>query len=81
MRHPLLLSSAAAGLAALLLLGLAGCSSYADRVANTCSQFGAPRGSAAYWPCVQQQQYLDQRDRAAWGALIAPPAVVVVRGY
>lgn len=52
-----------------ILLAVSGCSSYADRVAATCGRLGAPRGSAYYWSCVQQQVDVDQRDRAAWGGV------------
>ena len=58
-------------IALLSLLLLAGCSSYADRVAAYCTQLGAPPGSAHYWDCVSQTQEIDQRDRAMYGGVAA----------
>lgn len=64
----------------LLCLSLGACSSYADRVAITCAQLGAPRGSDAYWPCVHQQVAVDQRDRAAWaGVTVAGAGMLAPR--
>jgi hypothetical protein len=56
------------------LLAVSACSSYADRVAATCERLGAPRGTPHYWDCVQQQQEIDQRDRAMWGGVTATGA-------
>lgn len=55
----------------LILLLVAGCSSYGDRVAATCASLGAPRGSPSYWSCAHQQVQIDQRDRAMWGGTTA----------
>lgn len=60
-------------------VALAGCSSYADRGAATCSRLGAPPGSPNYWPCVQQQQAIDAQDRAMWGGVAASGAAVMSR--
>lgn len=69
----------------LLAIGLAGCTSYAERVAGTCQRLGAPRGTPQYWDCVHQQVEIDQRDRAMWSGTTAvgasliqgPPSVYV----
>lgn len=75
-------------LAVACLIG--GCTSYEQRVANTCARLGAPMGSPHYWSCVQQQIATDQRDRAMWGGVAVsgaqmmqrqPQVVVVVVGY
>jgi outer membrane biogenesis lipoprotein LolB len=70
-------------LAAIALL--AGCSTYAQRVQATCTSLGAPPGSSAYWPCVQQQQAIDAQDRAMWGGVLAasvtPAPIIIVPRY
>lgn len=72
----------------LALLLLAGCSSYADRVASTCARLGAPMGTENYWSCVEMQHDIDQRDRAMWGRttaagayMLAPAPTVYVRRW
>lgn len=60
--------------ALLLALLLAGCSSYADRVAAHCARLGAAPGTSEYWGCVQQTQAIDAQDRAMWGGVAAAGA-------
>jgi hypothetical protein len=55
----------------LVLLSLAACSSYGERVAATCASLGAPQGDPNYWSCVQQQVEVDQADRAMWAGTTA----------
>lgn len=54
-------------LAALLLFS--GCSTYAERVARTCTNMGFPPGSEHYFDCVQMREAVNSRDREGWGAM------------
>ena len=61
------------------LLLLTGCTTYAERVSNTCSRLGFPPGSEHYWDCTYQQQEIDQRDRAMGGAMAISGAALMMR--
>lgn len=63
----------------LIFLLLAGCSSYAQRVAHTCSELGMGPGTADYADCVHQQIDTDQRDRAMWSGTTAVGASMLYR--
>ena len=63
--------------AILCLALLAGCSSYADRVAATCTRLGFAPGTGRYWDCVQQQQALDAADRAGWAGVTMAGAGII----
>ncbi len=65
--------------AILALIALAGCSTYEERVANTCSRLGAPPGSSEYWPCVHHEMEIDQRDRAAGAGMMMTGAALLYR--
>lgn len=71
-------------ISALLLAGLSACSTYPERVAATCSKFGAGPGTEHYWDCVQQQQEMDSRSQAAWlgvgAAMAVRPSTINVYG-
>lgn len=64
-------------IAALIALAATGCTSYEERVANTCARLGAPMGSEGYWPCVRERQAIDAADRASWGAVTAAGASIL----
>lgn len=63
----------------LVFLLLAGCSSYAQRVANTCSELGMGPGSPDYAGCVHDQIVTDQQDRAMWAGTTAVGASLLYR--
>ena len=60
--------------AILLLAALAGCTSYADRVAGYCLRLAD--SSDHYWDCIHQQQEIDQRDRAMWAGVAVSGAAL-----
>ena len=54
------------------ILGLAGCSTYEQRVAGHCQRIGEGPGTAYYHECIGRTEALDQRNREMWsGATMA----------
>jgi hypothetical protein len=64
---------------AAMAFAVVGCTSYEERVANTCSRLGAPPGSANYWDCVHMQMANDNQQRAMWGGLAAVGAGIAAQ--
>lgn len=59
-----------AALVAISLFGLAGCSSYTDRVTATCQRLGGEVGTPAFSHCIDREEAIDQQDRAMWGGVM-----------
>lgn len=64
---------------------LASCTSYEQRVANTCARLGMGPGEPEYNQCVLEEMNNDSRERAAWSGvtntgayMMHPPTYVIV---
>jgi hypothetical protein len=64
-------------LAGVALLG--GCTSYAQRVTNTCMNLGFEPGTPDYAGCVHDQIVTDQQDRAMWSGVAGPALGLMAR--
>lgn len=65
---------------AVALVGLtAGCTSYEERVARTCTNLGAGPGTANYWDCVRMREEINARDRAMWGGVAVSGAAIAAQ--
>ncbi len=56
-------------LATILILATSACSSYAERVANTCGRLGYDRGTEMFGACMDSQMQNDSRDRDRWAGI------------